>query len=98
MESRGRWTEVAAGRRLELLDELGQVVEDIDRSASFLRAVKDRARGALARSERFDAVRVVRSCCTLEARVLKRSEEHTSELQSRPHLVCRLLLEKKKKI
>src|SRR5690554_7586238 len=28
---------------------------------------------------------------------LTRSEEHTSELQSRPHLVCRLLLEKKKK-
>src|SRR5690554_7529912 len=27
-----------------------------------------------------------------------RSEEHTSELQSRPHLVCRLLLEKKNKI
>src|SRR5439155_27357118 len=27
-----------------------------------------------------------------------RSEEHTSELQSRGHLVCRLLLEKKKKI
>src|SRR6202045_4572499 len=27
-----------------------------------------------------------------------RSEEHTSELQSRPHLVCRLLLEKKKKV
>src|SRR5690554_7791268 len=31
------------------------------------------------------------ACCDL------RSEEHTSELQSRPHLVCRLLLEKKKK-
>src|SRR3989442_3859508 len=30
-------------------------------------------------------------------RVPPRSEEHTSELQSRPHLVCRLLLEKKKK-
>ena len=28
---------------------------------------------------------------------LLRSEEHTSELQSRGHLVCRLLLEKKKK-
>src|SRR5207253_8949557 len=28
----------------------------------------------------------------------RRSEEHTSELQSRGHLVCRLLLEKKKKI
>src|SRR2546429_1608880 len=32
------------------------------------------------------------------ARDPARSEEHTSELQSRLHLVCRLLLEKKKKI
>src|SRR2546422_8061000 len=31
------------------------------------------------------------------ARPADRSEEHTSELQSRLHLVCRLLLEKKKK-
>src|SRR5690554_7681161 len=31
-------------------------------------------------------------------RHLARSEEHTSELQSRPHLVCRLLLEKKQKL
>src|SRR2546422_6352604 len=29
--------------------------------------------------------------------LVERSEEHTSELQSRLHLVCRLLLEKKKK-
>src|SRR3989442_4764702 len=33
-----------------------------------------------------------------EHRVRRRSEEHTSELQSRPHLVCRLLLEKKQAI
>src|SRR2546422_4981830 len=33
----------------------------------------------------------------LEYRNPDRSEEHTSELQSRLHLVCRLLLEKKKK-
>src|SRR5207253_9947481 len=33
----------------------------------------------------------------LETLRLSRSEEHTSELQSRGHLVCRLLLEKKKK-
>src|SRR2546422_3009008 len=33
----------------------------------------------------------------LERRFQERSEEHTSELQSRLHLVCRLLLEKKKK-
>src|SRR2546422_8075472 len=32
------------------------------------------------------------------SRALHRSEEHTSELQSRLHLVCRLLLEKKKKL
>src|SRR2546422_2728795 len=31
------------------------------------------------------------------AGIINRSEEHTSELQSRLHLVCRLLLEKKKK-
>src|SRR2546422_7940658 len=36
----------------------------------------------------------IRSSCKEPAR---RSEEHTSELQSRLHLVCRLLLEKKKK-
>src|SRR5258707_4397039 len=33
-----------------------------------------------------------------DLRVLQRSEEHTSELQSRQYLVCRLLLEKKKKL
>src|SRR5690625_6857001 len=33
-----------------------------------------------------------------EKEFIGRSEEHTSELQSRGHLVCRLLLEKKKKI
>src|SRR2546422_3411311 len=31
-----------------------------------------------------------------QLRLVARSEEHTSELQSRLHLVCRLLLEKKK--
>src|SRR2546422_7927989 len=35
--------------------------------------------------------------CGLRPDRLHRSEEHTSELQSRLHLVCRLLLEKKKK-
>src|SRR3989442_5587198 len=34
----------------------------------------------------------------LKCQISTRSEEHTSELQSRPHLVCRLLLEKKKKL
>src|SRR3989442_10732929 len=39
----------------------------------------------------------VRDVGQLEQSLDRRSEEHTSELQSRPHLVCRLLLEKKKK-
>src|SRR3989442_10852027 len=43
---------------------------------------------------------VTRTTPACRARTAKcdrcRSEEHTSELQSRPHLVCRLLLEKKK--
>src|SRR5947209_15399070 len=37
------------------------------------------------------------SCCRLSVRQQLRSEEHTSELQSRQYLVCRLLLEKTKK-
>src|SRR5439155_23570610 len=40
------------------------------------------------------AARPRRACCQRYA--FSRSEEHTSELQSRGHLVCRLLLEKKK--
>src|SRR2546429_4395749 len=36
-------------------------------------------------------------CRTFSTGLSTRSEEHTSELQSRLHLVCRLLLEKKKK-
>src|SRR2546425_7135395 len=35
--------------------------------------------------------------CAAEASIIGRSEEHTSELQSLAYLVCRLLLEKKKK-
>src|SRR5207253_11325719 len=41
-------------------------------------------------------IRACRSRSTTPRRS-SRSEEHTSELQSRGHLVCRLLLEKKKK-
>ena len=46
MEMVGRWVDLGADRRLVLLDDLGQVIEDIDRAADLLRAVQDRARGA----------------------------------------------------
>lgn len=57
--------------RGEVLEDLAQVLDDIDRAVAFLRAVQDRARGAFARVERFDLVRVVRSCLTLERRLLQ---------------------------
>src|SRR3712207_7704183 len=40
----------------------------------------------------------VRAASDLAKMTVERSEEHTSELQSRQYLVCRLLLEKKKQI
>src|SRR2546428_5513420 len=44
------------------------------------------------------SIRRMASCADLPSvRCASRSEEHTSELQSRSDLVCRLLLEKKKK-
>src|SRR5436305_11948162 len=51
---------------------------------------RSKCRSALLRQSKAFARR------TLSPPTNRRSEEHTSELQSRPHLVCRLLLEKKK--
>src|SRR3712207_8770769 len=50
------------------------------------------------RTIRYQPAPVGRTVATTAAlgRTLSRSEEHTSELQSRQYLVCRLLLEKKK--
>ncbi len=63
--------ELEPDRRTEMLQDLTQVLEDIDRAVAFLRAVQDRARGVFSRVERFDAVRAVRSCLTLERRLLQ---------------------------
>src|SRR2546427_8583735 len=57
------------------------------------------------REKTFDEARATRSCGTMavprrrgaDGIAFPRSEEHTSELQSQSNLVCRLLLEKKKK-
>src|SRR2546422_3214404 len=49
---------------------------------------------SLSHERKSDLSSLKRFCASSAAR----SEEHTSELQSRLHLVCRLLLEKKKKI
>ncbi len=52
--------------RAELLEELAGVGEGMEQAIQFLRSMQDRARGGLARSERFDAAQVVRSCVALE--------------------------------
>src|SRR5436309_5846924 len=62
----------------------------------------DAARHVMTRRDREEGARiVVEADRVVEAgglrHLLARSEEHTSELQSRENLVCRLLLEKKKK-
>src|SRR3712207_8734787 len=78
----------SAGREAGL-DELLEERAGIDLAA--LRAVLGRAEGPLlAVAHRFHEV------VGDEDSVVERSEEHTSELQSRQYLVCRLLLEKKK--
>src|SRR3712207_8149947 len=60
------------------------------------RRVGGRGRAAHGRADRRGRRRG-RSGVPGEAVAVPRSEEHTSELQSRQYLVCRLLLEKKKK-
>src|SRR2546429_3808564 len=53
--------------------------------------------GSCRSSRRSRGIRCGNTCSRPSSGALPRSEEHTSELQSRLHLVCRLLLEKKKK-
>src|SRR2546425_10807377 len=55
------------------------------------------ARASSARASSLPAFASASSCAS-HAAASKRSEEHTSELQSLAYLVCRLLLEKKKQI
>src|SRR2546422_5580292 len=93
---------VSKPRLLRILK--GNTVEEVSRRAKHavlrLRSghrlvVQPRMTGSLIVHDRpltKDESRYAVLICTLE-----RSEEHTSELQSRLHLVCRLLLEKKKK-
>jgi signal transduction histidine kinase len=49
-----------------MLEDLSGVGEGMEQAIAFLRSIQDRARGGLARWERFDAAQVVRSCVALE--------------------------------
>src|SRR2546427_4620836 len=73
-------------------DRKVDVVEDVPLQSAFLRPTTHQA-GARDETEQIGQLRVK----PLHFRDPQRSEEHTSELQSQSNLVCRLLLEKKKK-
>src|SRR3989449_4996537 len=79
-------------RSLPLLDDLGFSGRRLSGGGRFDRLLFLRAQRHHVRD---DPLRVSQQLDFLG--VERRSEEHTSELQSRLHLVCRLLLEKKKK-
>src|SRR5947209_11015615 len=66
---------------------IARIAECVPLAADDLAGLRD-----FARSQRIDLTVI-----GPEAPLAARSEEHTSELQSRQYLVCRLLLEKKKK-
>src|SRR5690625_6688315 len=59
-------------------------------------AIKEKRAPLVPGEEGLRDVHIVRKIMESSVRGGERSEEHTSELQSRGHLVCRLLLEKKK--
>src|SRR5258708_28129911 len=94
------------GRQVNAIDHRGlpafdvQVVETIHQRVFVGGEILDRfdlVAADKALEERFVAalVAVDDRFCSVDD-LVKRSEEHTSELQSPDHLVCRLLLEKKK--
>src|SRR3712207_8893707 len=82
------------GRHAHLLAEAGFDVDGLDYSADLLAIAKRRGTGKRLRYTRGD-MRKLPARWTGRFDAVLRSEEHTSELQSRPYLVCRLLLEKK---
>src|SRR3989449_4836589 len=78
------------------LDQLAAFLELQGGNAARVRAVRHAARSELLATGRSSALDELREQVSPGLAEM-RSEEHTSELQSRLHLVCRLLLEKKKK-
>src|SRR5438874_10292752 len=80
---------------LEKVARIKRLVTDVADVRGAAAAVLDREWQARTPAEREEFTRLFAEF--LERGMVARSEEHTSELQSRRDLVCRLLLEKKKK-
>src|SRR5690625_6297532 len=81
-----RYTQVPASLPVRVKELAEEITKPYDNDYDKIKAIEN-----YFQSDRF-------SYETEDVPYPNRSEEHTSELQSRGHLVCRLLLEKKKKI
>src|SRR5690554_6282561 len=104
ISERARCAQVVAEVKQKTLAEGEQpVFYRPEREAQVLKRIMELNKGPLDNEEVARLFREIMSACLALEEPLRvaylgpRSEEHTSELQSRPHLVCRLLLEKKKK-
>src|SRR5690554_7547354 len=87
-------------RRIALADAAATTLRTTTyaQRSEWMRAAADALEADVDELARLITVEMGKPIAQSRGEVLKcvRSEEHTSELQSRPHLVCRLLLEKKK--
>src|SRR2546422_5405943 len=82
-------------RRVEEIDEFQRATDHLKRLVTELES----NRAGQTRTIQQLSEKIANEASQMRQRALTaRSEEHTSELQSRLHLVCRLLLEKKKAI
>src|SRR5439155_25847016 len=79
----------SAGQQVEIEAAIGEVTAELAQHG-------DRRRPLALAALKGDPA-AAEQLAMLDVEISTRSEEHTSELQSRGHLVCRLLLEKKKK-
>src|SRR5262245_63318835 len=89
-----RRTEPATRPWMPTLDDLVEVVQHVDRLGFDSFWCGDHVAFAI---PFLDPITQIAQAAVISKRLVFRSEEHTSELQSLRHLVCRLLLEKKKK-
>src|SRR2546422_5663889 len=94
----GFWVEAEVNLRIRhmLIARRGVALRDIKKAHSHPVALAQ-CRKFFARHPKIEPVTAYDTAGSVKM-IVARSEEHTSELQSRLHLVCRLLLEKKKQI
>src|SRR5690554_8039830 len=85
---------LAAGASLgQAPDEIRELIEDM---VAISQLSEDEESDEESEQQLLEITEYIRLGALAVFTEFNRSEEHTSELQSRPHLVCRLLLEKKK--